>query len=148
MTDLLLQLEAEAITLAELRFPELSKLLLDARDEIVRLRGGGWLSIESAPRDGSMFLCWVSAINYAQEGDGSVCDVDVSAMDFCEWRDMGDGDGFWMPYTSPHGMGELITNWMPITPPKAAPELGDDAKGGGNLPPPLGSGGAGEVGGG
>ena len=79
-----------------------------------------WQPIDTAPKDGSMFLCWVSAIRYGDRDDGSPDQADVSAADFCEWRDMGDGDGFWMPYASPHGDGELVTHWMPITPPSEA----------------------------
>lgn len=122
-TDLIQQLEAEAITLAELKFPELSKLLLDARDEIERLRGGGWLPIESAPREiepntkcGEVIM--LGGPGWASQGfyhDGSHCYGHRGEAGFFDSED-------WGPDRLLTASNVHPTHWQPMIEPPAAPE--------------------------
>ena len=80
-----------------------------------------WLPIETAPKDGTMFLCWVSAERYSQEdGGGSGIGHDVSQIDFCWWRsgpiEMPDA-GYFDPSCGQIGDAQAVTHWMPL--PKA-----------------------------
>lgn len=78
----------------------------------------GWRPIESAPRDGRMFLGWVSAVRYAEPDEGDPYEVDVSECDFCLWRDTELG-GYVDAMSSPRADLEHVTHWMPLPePPK------------------------------
>lgn len=78
-----------------------------------------WQPIETAPKDGSMFLCWVSAVRYGEADDGQPYEQDVSQVDFCSWRD-GPPDmpeyGFFDPYCCQIGDSQAVTHWMPLPP--------------------------------
>lgn len=72
-----------------------------------------WQPIETAPRDGSIVMYWVTAVQY--EGDeetGLVNDVDVSAPDFGRWT--GGEDGYHEPFSGIPGDGGSPTHWQPL----------------------------------
>ena len=99
---------------------------------------GGWLPIESAPKDGTLFLCWVSAERWSQvDGGGSGMSADTSEVDFCQWRD-NNGNGYFMNMLGQIGDMQDITHWMPLpTPPEQNciwPDCGDDTNGLGLYP--------------
>ncbi len=66
----------------------------EAAAEITRLRAAlaaqvpQWLPIESAPRDGTLFLCWVSAVRSGETDEGQPYQQVASQVDFCSWRDV------------------------------------------------------------
>lgn len=77
-----------------------------------------WQPIETAPKDGTMFLCWVSAERYsAKDGEGSGRTHDVSQVDFCWWRrgpvEMPDA-GYFDPACGQIGDAQDVTHWMPL----------------------------------
>ena len=87
-------------------------------------RAGGWRSIDSAPKDGTLYLCWVDAIRYGERDDGQLDQADVSDVDFGQWRDFESG-GAHMNMMGDIGDGQQITHWMPLPgkpEPPAAPE--------------------------
>src|SRR3546814_6910997 len=52
---------------------------------LVALRLREWRPIESAPKDGSLFLGWVAAERWsAEDGGGSGRSADTSEVDFCQ----------------------------------------------------------------
>src|SRR3546814_9310787 len=62
---------------------------------LAALRLREWRPIESAPKDGSLFLGWVAAERWsAEDGGGSGRSADTSEVDFCQWRNMASG-GFY-----------------------------------------------------
>lgn len=88
---------------------------------------GEWLPIESAPKDGSLFLCWVSATRYSSsDGECSSYDHDVSDFDFAQWRTHSEtpGEGYFMNMMGQIGDTQDITHWQKLTP----PALGSEAK--------------------
>ncbi len=75
-----------------------------------------WQPIETAPRDGSMFLCWVTAERCGETDEGQQYAQDVSQADF----------GWWVPGENRDyfdcGCGQIadrqhISHWMPLPPP-------------------------------
>ena len=91
-----------------------------------------WQPIETAPKDGSLFLCWVSAERWScEDGGGSGRSADVSDFDFACWRiDSEHPDGGWfMNMAGQIGDMQGITHWMPLAPPlAAAPQGGQDER--------------------
>ncbi len=83
----------------------------------------GWQPIETAPKDGSLFLCWVAAERWsAADGEGSGRGHDVSQVDFCNWRTQADipDCGWFDPCCGQIGDSQGVTHWMPLP---AAPLL-------------------------
>ena len=78
----------------------------------------GWQDIATAPRDGSMFLCWSSAVRFVEQDDGVADGYDASECDFCVWKDSEHG-GYFDALSSPRADIEQVTHWMPLPePPK------------------------------
>jgi len=79
----------------------------------------GWRDISTAPKDGTMFLCWVGAERWsAMDGGGSGCAHDVSQIDFCWWRrvhESPDG-GYFDNASGQFGDSQGVTHWMPFPP--------------------------------
>lgn len=106
------------------RYPgdeDVCKEVRDARAALSEAKAGGWKSMESAPRDGSMFLCWVEAMRYGETDDGQQYQQDVSQVDFCQWRihaDVPDG-GWFDPCCGQIGDAQHVTAWQPLPAPPA-----------------------------
>lgn len=79
-----------------------------------------WQPIETAPKDGTMFLCWVSAVRYGETGDGQQYQHDASQVDFGMWRINEDLNAGWFdPFCGQIGDAQDVTHWMPLpAPPK------------------------------
>lgn len=75
-----------------------------------------WQPIKTAPKDGSLFLCWVYAVNYGETDEGQQYQVDVSQADFCQWQAFEEApDGGWFEPCCGHiADGQDITHWMPL----------------------------------
>lgn len=73
-----------------------------------------WQPIETAPKDGSMFLCWISAVRYGETDEGQPYQQDASQIDFCWWRDGVDGNGYLDPACGQIGDSQSVTHWMPL----------------------------------
>lgn len=102
--------------------------------EWARATPPAWQPIETAPRDGSTFLCWVSAVLYGETDEGQQYQEDVSQADFCQWQSFEEApDGGWFePCCGQIGDSQGVTHWMPLpaapgaTPPSAAQAEGAD----------------------
>lgn len=76
-----------------------------------------WQSIETAPKDGSMFLCWITAERWTSlDESGSGRGGDVSTHDFCYWREL-NGVAFFENAMGQIGDTQDITHWMPLPAP-------------------------------
>ena len=85
----------------------------------------GWMPIAEAPKDGTLFLCWVSAERWSQEdGEGSGRSADTSEVDFGQWRHFETGGAF-VNMMDQIGDMQDITHWMPLP---AAPSAKGVAK--------------------
>ena len=84
-----------------------------------------WRTIESAPKDGSLFLCWVSAVRYGETDEGQQYQEDASQVDFCSWRDGPSdlpGNGYFDPCCGQIADSQDVTHWMPLPqPPEVKP---------------------------
>lgn len=79
-----------------------------------------WLPIESAPKDGSFFLGYISAEKYTENDEGVAC-KDASCVEICWWQKSEGYDGYpdcgLFPLSD--NMQGGITHWMPLPkPPK------------------------------
>lgn len=81
-----------------------------------------WQPIETAPKDGSLFLCWVSAVSYGETDEGQQYQQDVSQVDFCQWHGFEEAPngGWFEPCCGRISDSQDVTHWMPIPP---APEF-------------------------
>jgi hypothetical protein len=77
-----------------------------------------WLPIETAPKDGTLFLCWVSAVQHGESDEGQQYQVDVSQADFCQWHAFEEAaDGGWFEPCCGHiSDQQAVTHWMPLPP--------------------------------
>lgn len=91
--------------------------------EAVR-KDSGWQPIETAPKDGTLFLCWVSAVRYGETDEGQPHQHDVSQADFCNWRTQADipDCGWFEPFCGQIGDSQAVTHWMPLPPAPAMKE--------------------------
>ena len=87
-----------------------------------------WMPIETAPKDGALFLCWVDAVRCGETDEGQQYEEDVSQLDFCYWRTQSDTpDGGWFdPCCGQIGDRQRVTHWMPL--PAAPDHLRDVAE--------------------
>ena len=86
-----------------------------------------WQPIETAPKDGTMFIGWVSAERHSQiDGEGSGYGHDTSEADFCQWKAVvshPDG-GYFDNMMGQIGDAQAVTHWIPIPPPPTTqPEI-------------------------
>jgi hypothetical protein len=79
-----------------------------------------WQPISTAPKDGSLFLCWVSAISYGETDDGKLCEIDASQVDFGYWMDDPLG-GYFDACCGKIADAQCVTHWMPLPPPPEKP---------------------------
>ena len=83
-----------------------------------------WQPIETAPKDGTMFIGWVSAQRHsAEDGGGSGRFHDTSCVDFCAWRNVAESpDGGYVDnFAGQVGDWQHVTHWMPLpAPPQSA----------------------------
>lgn len=82
-----------------------------------------WRPIETAPKDGSEFLCWVSAVRYGETDEGQQYQQDVSQASFCNWRTQpGIPDCGWFdPCCGQIADQQAVTHWLPLPSAPAAP---------------------------
>jgi len=77
----------------------------------------GWRPIETAPKDGTMFICWVSAVRHGETEEGQQYQQDASQVDFCAWRsgpiDIQDC-GYFDAFCGQIGDEQAVTHWMPL----------------------------------
>ena len=98
-------------------WPELEEACR-AIEQAVRAKLGvaQWLPIETAPKDGSVFLCWVTAERYGETDEGQQYSQDASQADFGWWRP-GDEAGYFDCGCGQIGDRQHISHWMPLPPP-------------------------------
>jgi hypothetical protein len=79
------------------------------------------MPIESAPRDGRLFLCWVRAAQVGEDDCGSYYEADASEIDFGRWRESELG-GYCENMMGRIADLQEVTHWMPLPePPEAKP---------------------------
>lgn len=72
-----------------------------------------WRPIETAPKDGSMFMCWIMGVRYGETDEGQQYQEDISQVDFCWWRD-NHGNGYFDPACGQIADSQDVTHWMPL----------------------------------
>jgi hypothetical protein len=101
--------------------------LLAAAPQQPAVQGEAWRPIATAPKDGSLFLCWVSAVAYGADDEGQPYQVDVSQADFCQWHGFDEApDGGWfVPCCGHISDHQRVTHWMPLPPPPVQAQGGE-----------------------
>lgn len=92
----------------------LTEELAASREREARMQ---WQPIETAPKDGSLFLCWVYAVRYGETDEGRQYQQDVSQVDFCSWREGPSGlrdHGYFDPCCGQIADHQDVTHWMPL----------------------------------
>jgi len=100
-------------------WPLLKQMAIDLREACARamVQPDEWQPIETAPKYGSMFLCWVSAVRYGETDEGRPFEHDTSQIDFCWWRPEFDGvpnTGYFDNAAGQVGDSQAVTHWMPL----------------------------------
>lgn len=124
MTDKVEELAAQVDELIGFALDGNEKALSIARAALlaaIRDALGGWRPIGEAPRDGSLFLCWVSAVRFGETDEGHQYQEDVSQVDFCNWRTQADipDCGWFDPCCGQIGDQQGVTHWQPLPAPPA-----------------------------
>lgn len=83
-----------------------------------------WQLIETAPKDGSEFLCWIWAVRYGETDEGQQYQQDVSQASFCNWRTQADipDCGWFDPCCGQIADRQTVTHWMPLPSAPASPQ--------------------------
>lgn len=118
------RLEALAVEAGYEGLPDDQNTLREAAAALRAVEGDGWLPIESAPKDGRLFLCWVAAERWsAEDGGGSGRGADTSDFDFGRWQSMDDHPegGYYENMMGQIGDAQDITHWQPLEPPRLVP---------------------------
>ena len=79
-----------------------------------------WQLIETAPKDGTVFIGWVGAERWSSpDGGGSGCAYETSQVDFCWWRLVAESPegGYFDNSSGQIGDSQAVTHWMPMPEP-------------------------------
>lgn len=97
------------------------QVIAAAEAALTAAKAGGWLPIETAPKDGSLFLCWVQAVRYGETDEGQQYQQDASEVDFCRWCvcDESPNGGYFDNMAGQIADLQHVTAWQPLpNPPK------------------------------
>jgi hypothetical protein len=95
-------------------------LLADGSPTPATDKGDGrdaWQPIDTAPKDGRMFLGWVDAVRYGESDEGRAFETNVSEHDFCRWNEH---HGYFENMMGQIGDAYHVTHWQPLPAPPAA----------------------------
>lgn len=97
-------------------YPDFNRRVLYTHPQAGEARVPTWQPIDTAPKDGSTFLAWVSAVRYGETDEGQQYQQDVSQVDFCNWRTQHDipDCGWFDPCCGQIGDSQAVTHWMPL----------------------------------